>query len=118
MSIIGNTITDFTKDGKCISCGECCPKMLPMTDKELARIKRYVERNNIKPSVRFPFLTHYVDNTCAFLTIEKKCAIYSVRPKICKDFVCNQSMQRIEYQKQKAHKEGKLIDTRNEFKQK
>lgn len=42
-------VYDFTKDGKCSSCGSCCSRYLPISEKELKTIKRYVKKHHIKP---------------------------------------------------------------------
>lgn len=84
---------DNTKDGKCSQCGECCSNILPMSDKEVEDIRKYITKNNIKEYKRvFPLANHVVDMTCPFLDGNKKtekCKIYEVRPLICKAFVCN-----------------------------
>ena len=34
-------VYDFTKEGECSQCGQCCTNFLPMSEKELKTIKRY-----------------------------------------------------------------------------
>ena len=34
-------VYNFTKNGKCISCGNCCTALLPMTKTELKTIQRF-----------------------------------------------------------------------------
>ena len=41
-------VTNFCKDGKCSCCGECCSDMLPLSDAEIIKIKKYIKKNNIK----------------------------------------------------------------------
>lgn len=85
-------ITDFTKDGKCSGCGECCGALLPVTRGEIKRIKRYIFKHNIKPHKTevAPATDFFIDLTCPFRNEkEKKCDIYEVRPLICKCFMCN-----------------------------
>ncbi|MBQ0113055.1 MAG: YkgJ family cysteine cluster protein [Bacteroidales bacterium] len=86
---------DFTCNGKCIGCGACCSNILPMTDEEIKRIKSYIKRYNIKECkhqgtvlMREPVL----DMTCPFMDDSKtcdKCTIYEIRPRICRDFICD-----------------------------
>lgn len=89
-------VYDFTKDGKCSQCGACCSDLLPISESEYSRIKRYIKKHNIKeqkhtaPAVfaEQPKL----DLTCPFLDDNKeteKCSIYSIRPAICRYFVCD-----------------------------
>lgn len=40
-------ITNFTKNGKCSNCGECCTRFLPISSKEKKEIMRYLEKNEI-----------------------------------------------------------------------
>lgn len=91
-----NGVYDFTENGECSQCGACCSNMLWLSEKEISRIKRYIKKHNIKEQkhvapavlVEQPKL----DLTCPFLNESKKtekCAIYQVRPAICRCFVCN-----------------------------
>lgn len=41
-------ITDFTFNGKCSNCGQCCSNLLPLSDSEVKRIKQYIKKHNIK----------------------------------------------------------------------
>lgn len=41
-------ITDFTNNGKCFNCGNCCSNLLPMSEKEVKVIKAYIKTHNIK----------------------------------------------------------------------
>ena len=35
-------------DGKCIGCGECCSDILPVTSREIKRLKQYVKKHHLK----------------------------------------------------------------------
>lgn len=90
-------VYDFTKDGKCSGCGQCCSNMLPMSEKEAEDIRRYIKKHNIKEQKHsYPApLAHppEMDLTCPFLDESKekdKCLIYEKRPEICRVFICNQ----------------------------
>src|SRR5699024_5653440 len=69
-------VYDFTKDGKCSQCGACCSDLLPISENEYRRIKRYIKKHNIKEQkhtapavlVEQPKL----DLTCQFLNENKK----------------------------------------------
>lgn len=87
-------VYDFTKDGKCIQCGACCSRYLPLSQKEIKQLKTYIEKHNIKRQnhgvnvLAAPTL----DLVCPFLDDTKpdhKCTIYEVRPLVCKTFICN-----------------------------
>ena len=89
-----NGVYDFTKDGKCIGCGACCSRFLPLSEKEISDIRSYVKNHKIKQQFHNCFALArpaQVDMTCPFLDDSKpnnKCTIYEVRPLICKDFIC------------------------------
>lgn len=46
-----NHVKDFSINGKCSMCGECCGAILPVSEKEIKRIKKYVVEHNIKINV-------------------------------------------------------------------
>lgn len=87
------TVIDMTVDGKCCGCGECCGSMLPITQTEEDRIIQYMRKHNIKPHAKVSILSvPSIDLTCPFLDTTKtsdRCMIYSVRPMICRNFICN-----------------------------
>ena len=89
-----NGTFNLTCNGKCTECGECCSNLLPMTDDEISVIKNYIKNNGIKEHSHIvaPLVTPTIDMTCPFLDDSKsceKCTIYEVRPKICRDFICD-----------------------------
>ena len=87
-------VYNFTKDGKCTSCGNCCTALLPVSKEELKVIERFIKRKHIKP------VKHEgadVDLTCPFRNDEDKvCLIYEKRPQICRDFKCDKPQQKID----------------------
>ena len=90
--MIGNMkdlgITDYTCNGKCSCCGQCCGDILHLSRKEIKRIRQYVKDHKIQPTAKNIFVTY--DNTCPFRdNANKKCKIYEVRPDICREFICN-----------------------------
>ena len=106
-----------TKDGKCSQCGGCCGNILPMTDKEVETIRKYIARYNIKEFKRvFPFQNPSLDLTCPFLDDNKKtekCRIYEVRPFICRHFICNH--KELDLPKEFFEEEYKGINVRETF---
>ena len=92
---IEHDVVDHTKDGRCIRCGMCCPDILPVTKNELITIKRYITRCNVIPirQVECDKAGRPTDIRlqCPFSDEKKrKCLIYSVRPEICRLFICSQ----------------------------
>lgn len=69
----------------CTGCGACCSALLPVTDKEIKKIRKYIKEHNIKPLKPLGLVD------CPFCDISKnkeKCLIYPVRPWICKIYQC------------------------------
>ena len=88
-----------------------------MTDEEIEIIRKYVKRYNIKENKHiFPLINPTFDLTCPFLDDSKsceKCKIYEVRPKICRDFICD-PIQRKELDFNYKMK-CKIVNVRSEF---
>ena len=88
-------VYDKTDNGRCVGCGECCSNALPMRQKEIKIIQRYIKEHGIKeqkaPAV---FAKQPFDMTCPFLrkdVSKDRCVIYPVRPQICREFKCNKA---------------------------
>ena len=90
---MANGTFDLTCNGKCTGCGGCCSNILPMTEDEIRTIRNYINRYNIKEQKRLlPTVNPNLDMTCPFLDNSKKCdkcMIYEVRPRVCRDFICD-----------------------------
>ncbi len=86
-------LTEIMQDFVCAGevCGaKCCTNILLLSDKEIAKIRNYVNRNNIPLNNPYSiFNQEYVDK-CPFVDPETfKCRIYPVRGEVCKSFTCN-----------------------------
>ncbi len=86
MNFINNTCND-----KCSKCASCCGSLLPLTEKDIKRIKYIVKSRKLKPCRPKAAVAVGFDLVCPFLTVEKKCSIYEYRPAICKYFYCNKA---------------------------
>lgn len=108
-------VYDFTDDGKCTQCGACCSRYLPMTQKEADVIHRFVKKHDIKEFKHlFPVSNDTFDMTCPFMDDSKqkeKCRIYSVRPEICKQFICSKEKKPFNGHWQQYS----IVDVRSEF---
>lgn len=113
-----NGTYDLTCNGECTQCGECCSNLLPMTESEIKAIHKYIKTNGIKEHKRLlPLATQIIDMTCPFLNSNKdkeKCEIYSVRPRICRDFICCPS-KRPPIDDWGYKLKCKVVDVRKEF---
>lgn len=108
------SVTDYTKDGKCSDCGACCSDLLPISAEEIATIKRYIRKHNIKESRHNVMMG--VDMTCPFRDEAKRCCtIYPVRPMICRQFMCNHTAEDIRRAKWMAMEKYKPVCMRSVF---
>jgi len=118
MDDMNKGVYDLTRCGECTQCGGCCSNMLPMTEEEIDTIHKYIKKHHIKERRHnYPTATPSIDMTCPFLNDDKpkeKCEIYSVRPRICRYFICCPSKRKpIEDFEYKS--KCKIIDVRKEF---
>lgn len=111
-----DNIFNYTKDGKCSSCGNCCSNLLPMSQKEVEAIHKYIRKNDIKECKHlFPLATPAIDMTCPFRNNDKNiCAIYEVRPEICRQFICDNE-QRAKHNRALLRQTRRIVDVRSEF---
>ena len=107
-------VKDFTCNGKCSNCGECCSNLLPLSRKEVKRIKAYIKKHHIKEQRHNGMVG--VDMTCPFRdNANKKCLIYEIRPDICRAFMCNHSHEDIMKAKINFHTIRQPVFMRHEF---
>lgn len=113
-----DNIFNFTINGKCSQCGKCCSNILPMSDKEIRAIHKYIDKNGITERKHLlPTANPCLDMTCPFLDTDKKCekcAIYPVRPAICRQFICD-SEKRVKHNRELLRQTRKIVDVRSEF---
>lgn len=107
-------VTDYTVNGKCSNCGECCSNCLPMSTEEVKRIKAYIKKHNIKEQRHNGMVG--IDMTCPFRDERnRKCLIYEIRPAICRSFMCNHTHEDIMKAKLDTHKINRAVFMRSEF---
>ncbi len=87
-------VYNFTKNGKCSECGNCCSRYLALSQKEINTIRLYIKKHGIKQQKHSinVLKNPVMDATCPFLDDTKpnhKCTIYDVRPLICREFKCD-----------------------------
>lgn len=108
-------IFDFTENGKCSNCGNCCSNILPVSKKEIKSIRKYIEKHDIREQICcYPTTQPTIDMLCPFRDEGgKRCLIYPVRPAICRDFQCDKPRKKIEANKALYH--GRIApDSRRE----
>ena len=82
---------NYTKNGECSKCGECCSALLPLKRSEVVKLRRIIKERNIKPHCvpKVVAVNPMFDLTCPFLTDNHECSIYDDRPYICRVFKCD-----------------------------
>lgn len=80
---------NVNNDFECKQCGNCCSCILPLSNKEIERIKNYIHKNKINPNTANNILQKEFVDKCPFLNEQNKCSIYEVRPEICRWFRCD-----------------------------
>ena len=111
-----DNIYNFTKDGKCSGCGGCCSNLLPMSQKEVDVIHRYIKKHHVKECKHLlPIANLAFYMTCPFRDNDKKiCMIYEVRPEICNQFICD-SEKRAKHNRKLLGQTRHIVDVRSEF---
>jgi Fe-S-cluster containining protein len=82
------------KNHHCEHCGECCKLLLPLTEKDIARIKRAGQSNfTMMHPLRRDEGNIYLrleNGKCIFLRYDvnkqSRCMIYKSRPQVCRDY--------------------------------
>ncbi len=111
-------VFDYTSDGQCSGCGQCCTDLLPVSHKEIKEIQRYIKKHKIEPQKRFlPTADGMMfDLMCPFRNdSDRKCMIYKVRPLICRDFKCDHPKKGIKPDEQLYKMSRKVISMRTVF---
>ena len=103
----GIDLTNYTCNGKCSGCGECCGDLLHLSKGEIKIIDNYLKNHKVEPTPQ-NILVEY-DNTCPFRdNINKICKIYNVRPQICRVFKCDKSPEEA-FKNREITNKGKLL---------
>lgn len=113
-------IVDYTNNGVCSCCGQCCTNFLPMDYQEIDRIRRYIKKHNITATTTAAPYTSHISAMfhCPFRDdVNRRCTIYPVRPRICKSFQCNKEKPVLLEERTKAHLRsgGTEVDLRASF---
>ena len=110
-------VQDFSNNGKCSNCGNCCSNFLPMSDAEINIVKKYIKENYIVEQKRvIPLVDPSLDLTCPFRSEkERKCLIYPVRPAICRVFMCWYKKEDLYKRRDEISHHCKTVDCRCEF---
>lgn len=71
-----------------VNCTECCERLSPyLTPEEFASgkyIYSFIDSGGDKPTIAIP----RTEQGCVYLDHNKRCTIYDIRPKACRQFDC------------------------------
>ena len=114
---LGEGVKNYTAHGQCSNCGECCSNLLPISEREIKEIRRYIRVNDVKEHKHNgPTMTPTLDLTCPFRNDAKQCCdIYPVRPFICRDFKCDKSQARLLANIDKYDDDTRCVNMREMF---
>lgn len=100
------SITDYTCNGQCSGCGQCCGDILHLSKEEIRTIEKYLKTHEIEATPRNVLVSY--DNTCPFRDRKNKiCKIYEVRPQICRAYKCDKTPEEAVRNRELTNK-GKL----------
>ena len=77
-----DVVDRFTGRGTHLGCGECCSRFLPLTFAEAVVLRHRAQSAEVSEQ------QGEFDLRCPFLTAEKRCSVYDVRPEICRVYDC------------------------------
>lgn len=65
---------------KCSNCGQCCGDWLPVSDREIKKIRNYIRKHKLTLKAGQGLACPFRDNE------NQVCMIYAVRPFICQTY--------------------------------
>lgn len=93
IDVIGQEPACFETNGTCSRCGACCSAFLPLTQKDIRRIREFLKTNPRTACNHNPQkASNVVDLLCPFLDTSGEtcaCTIYDARPDICRCYRCS-----------------------------
>ena len=97
-------ITNYCNGKKCSCCGECCTTFLPITYKEVKRIKKALKDYAITYDVNDYITPTDLYLLCPFLDMKTKlCKLHSIssslKPDVCRNFKCYMDPEQVEKDK-------------------
>ena len=93
-------IKNNTCNGKCSQCAECCGFALPLTKKEVKRIRQAIKDNNITFDFKDFIVDDMVHMQCPLLDMKThKCKLHMInpalKPEVCKRFICSNTEENL-----------------------
>lgn len=97
----------------CNSCNECCSLITMISEDEYIRLKKYFTKDKHGKQIFESSIKNWlkisekcdINFMCPFSNRNKRCAIYKIRPNICRKFHCKPSLNLLS-QEEKANIEN------------
>ena len=84
----------------CSNCNECCSILTMITEEEYKFYKSYFNKHKdiLKAAKerrrKLEIKTKSISWMCPFSTNTKRCSIYNIRPKTCREFHCKKELNK------------------------
>ncbi|MGL4774522.1 MAG: YkgJ family cysteine cluster protein [Clostridium sp.] len=95
-------VTDLDNP-RCNNCNECCSYATILTEEEFKALKKFISTTAGKKIYQEAKRKHKakaikyrsINFMCPFSSKTRKCMIYNLRPKVCRDFHCKESLNKL-----------------------
>ena len=93
------------KNPNCNNCNECCSLLSMITPEEYNFYLKYFSTDKRGREIFKQGVTRWVEigmrsnsfnMMCPFISKTKRCLIYQIRPRICKEFHCSPSLNKLD----------------------
>ena len=93
------------KNPNCNNCNECCSLLSMITPEEYQFYLKYFSTDKKGREIFKQGVTRWVEISrklnsfnmmCPFISKTKRCLIYQIRPKVCKEFHCSPSLNKLD----------------------
>ena len=101
---INGKVVDL-KNPNCNNCNECCSLLSMITPEEYQFYLKYFSTDKKGREIFKQGVTRWVEISrklnsfnmmCPFISKTKRCLIYQIRPKVCKEFHCSPSLNKLD----------------------
>lgn len=101
-NLIENETIDYNNPN-CINCNDCCALLTIITPEEYKFYKKYfngkgkkIFKDCVNNWKEIAERLNVENMMCPFITKTRRCAIYSIRPKTCREFHCKNSLNKFD----------------------
>lgn len=99
--LLDNKTVDL-KNPNCNNCNECCSALTIITTEEFEFYKKHFRSKGknlfkecMKKHIEKEVKNNAINLTCPFSSKTKRCLIYNIRPRVCKEFHCSPTLNKL-----------------------